>query len=56
MRSGTHASWPFVRSLSGQEIKIFTRKPHEINTDGEIAVTTPAYFRLIPQAISVIVP
>jgi diacylglycerol kinase (ATP) len=56
MRSGTHDAWDFVRSRQGQDIEILTRKPHAINTDGEITTTTPAHFRLIPQAISVIVP
>jgi diacylglycerol kinase (ATP) len=56
MRAGTHDSWEFVRSLQGQDIEVFTRKPHAINTDGEITTRTPARFRVIPQAISVMVP
>jgi diacylglycerol kinase (ATP) len=56
MRRGTHGSWDFVRSLQGQEIEIHTRKPHPINTDGEITTTTPAHFRVIPNAISVVGP
>jgi YegS/Rv2252/BmrU family lipid kinase len=56
MRSGTHSSWSFVRSLSGQEIEIKTSRSHSINTDGEITTTTPARFRVIPKAISVLVP
>jgi diacylglycerol kinase family enzyme len=29
---------------------------HSINTDGEITTQTPAKFRVIPQALQVIVP
>jgi YegS/Rv2252/BmrU family lipid kinase len=56
MRSGTHASWSFVRALHGQEIEITTARPHAINTDGEITTTTPAQFCVVPQALSVFVP
>ena len=56
MRSGTHSSWPFVRSLAGQDIEIITRRHHSINTDGEITTATPARFRVIPKALSVLVP
>jgi YegS/Rv2252/BmrU family lipid kinase len=47
-------SW--VRTLNGKEIQIQTRKPHSINTDGEITSTTPAIFRVIPAAIGVYIP
>ena len=47
-------SW--VRTLNGKEIQIQTRKPHSINTDGEITSTTPAMFRVIPAAIGVYIP
>ena len=47
-------SW--VRTLNGKEIQIETRKPHSINTDGEITSTTPAIFRVIPAAIGVYIP
>jgi diacylglycerol kinase (ATP) len=56
MRSGTHNSWSWVRTMRGQEIEIYTRRPHDINTDGEITTATPAHFRVIPKAISVLVP
>ncbi len=42
--------------MRGQEIQINTQRPHRINTDGEITATTPAHFRVIPKAISVLVP
>ena len=47
-------SW--VRTLNGKEIQIQTRKPHSINTDGEITSTTPAMFRVIPTALGVYIP
>jgi YegS/Rv2252/BmrU family lipid kinase len=56
MRSGTHASWSWVRAMRAEEFEIFTRHPHSINTDGEITTSTPAHFRVIPRALSVFVP
>lgn len=53
---GKQGNWPSVRTLEGQEIEIYTRKPHPINTDGEITTHTPAKFLLVPQALPVIVP
>jgi diacylglycerol kinase (ATP) len=56
MRQGRHIHWETVRSLQGQEIHLYTRKPRPINTDGEITTYTPAHFRVIPKAIAVLVP
>jgi YegS/Rv2252/BmrU family lipid kinase len=56
LRRGRHIHWQNVRALQGQEIEVHTRKPRPINTDGEITTYTPALFRVIPQAISVLVP
>lgn len=56
MRGGTYTNWRNVRALSGQEIQVYTRKPRPINTDGEITTHTPAQFRVIPQALAVLVP
>lgn len=56
MRQGRHINARHVRALQAQEIKIYTRKPHPINTDGEITTYTPAYFRVIPKAVAVFVP
>jgi diacylglycerol kinase (ATP) len=53
---GDHGSASGVRSLHCQEVTIYTRKPRPINTDGELTTYTPAQFRVIPQAIPVIVP
>ncbi|BAZ31953.1 diacylglycerol kinase catalytic region [Cylindrospermum sp. NIES-4074] len=56
MRQGRHIYSRNVRVLEGKEIEVFTRKPRPINTDGEITTYTPALFRVIPKAISVLVP
>lgn len=51
--SGDHDFLPWVRTLQGENLEIYTRKPYEINTDGELTVTTPATFRVIPKALAV---
>ncbi|MBK1987506.1 lipid kinase [Sphaerospermopsis aphanizomenoides BCCUSP55] len=56
IRQGRHIHWRSVRAIQGKEIEIYTRKPHAINTDGEITTYTPAVFRVMPKAISVLVP
>lgn len=56
MRQGQQAKWANVRALRGREFEVTTLKPLAINTDGEIATRSPAKFRLIPQALPVIVP
>ncbi|MBU7585304.1 MAG: lipid kinase [Nostoc sp. TH1S01] len=56
MRQGRHIRWRSVRALQGQIFEIYTRKPRPINTDGEITTYTPASFKVIPKAITVLVP
>lgn len=56
MREGRYTNWPGVRVLHGQEIEVYTPKHRPINTDGEITTYTPAQFRVIPQALAVMVP
>ncbi|HCF27577.1 MAG TPA: lipid kinase [Cyanobacteria bacterium UBA11049] len=56
MRGGRHSALRGVRALHGQEIQVYTKKPRPINTDGEITTHTPANFRVIPQALAVLVP
>ncbi len=56
IQHGRHIHSPRVRSLDGQEFEVYTRKPHPINTDGEITTYTPARFRVIPKAVAVFVP
>lgn len=56
MRQGRHTDLPSVRSLHGREFEVSTRKHRPINTDGEITTYTPARFRVVPRAITVLVP
>lgn len=56
MRQGQQAMLPWVRALRGQEIEVITSEPHPINTDGELTTQTPATFKVVPKALSVILP
>lgn len=56
MSRGHQATWPSVVAHQSQAIEVRTSKPHPISTDGEITTQTPADFRVVPQALSVIVP
>ena len=56
IQQGQHAEWLGVRTLEGREFEVITKVRRPINTDGEITTYTPAKFRLIPEALSVIVP
>lgn len=56
MTRGRQANWPRVVAREAQEVEVFTRKRRSINTDGEITTQTPARFRVIPQALAVMVP
>ncbi len=53
---GSHGLLPWVRTLSGHCITIHTRKPHSINTDGELTASTPATFTVIPRALEIFAP
>lgn len=55
-RSGTHGAWKEVRTAKCVEFDIETRRPMPVNTDGEIVTATPAHFRILPRAISVLAP
>ncbi|MEB3280345.1 MAG: lipid kinase [Lyngbya sp.] len=56
IRTGRHRPELGTRTLSGSEFEVFTSKPQTINTDGELTVSTPAHFRVIPKAIAVFAP
>lgn len=56
LRRGTHGRWRNVRAFSTTELTIETRRPHDINADGEIVGQTPAHFRLIANALKVYAP
>ncbi len=53
---GRQAILPWVLTLRGQEIEVYTRKSYDINTDGEITTFTPARFRVLPRALAVLIP
>ena len=55
-RSGRHGLWQEVRTASFQEVEIRTRRPRPVNTDGELTTRTPARFRVLRGAVSVLVP
>ena len=55
MRRGDHGQWNEVRTLSGREVTVTTRRPRSVNTDGEITTRTPVRFRVLPAALEVFV-
>lgn len=56
LRQGRLGNISNVFTLEGTEMEVLTRKPISINTDGEITTQTPAYFRVIPRILPVVVP
>lgn len=56
LRSGRHGAWAEIRTLSGNEFELRTRRPRSVNTDGEITTRTPARFRVLRGALSLYVP
>ncbi len=55
-RSGRHGAWSEVRTARSVEFDIKTRRPMPVNADGEIVTSTPAHFKVHPNAISVFAP
>lgn len=45
-----------VRTIESREIRVTTRHPKAINTDGELSTRTPAVFRVLPGSLPVFVP
>lgn len=56
LRRGTQGRWRQVRAFSTTELILNTRRPHDINADGELIGRTPAHFTLKPKAIEVFAP
>lgn len=56
LRRGTHTTSRWIQSWQGKEIFVYVPKVKSINTDGEITTTTPAHFKVVPKALSVLVP
>lgn len=55
-RTGTHGAWKEVRTARCVEFNIETSRPMAVNTDGEIVTATPAYFKVLPGAVTVFAP
>lgn len=45
-----------VTLLSAKELKIETRRKFYIDVDGDIRTTTPAFFRVLPKSLKLIIP
>lgn len=54
--NGSHVTHPKVTMLKGQEINIEAETPMVIQADGEIIGHAPAGIRVLPQALTVLVP
>ncbi len=55
LKSGTHAAWPTVEVVSGNQVELYTRRPMPVNADGELVTQTPAVFKVRPKALRVFV-
>lgn len=55
-QSGRQGLWREVRTAKGKSFLLRTRKPRQINADGEIVGETPAHFRVDPGVITVFAP
>jgi diacylglycerol kinase (ATP) len=55
-RSGSHGAWEEVRTDVGERFVVHTRRPREINADGEIVTRTPATFTIRRAALEVFAP
>jgi diacylglycerol kinase (ATP) len=56
LRRGSHIYWRHTRSLTADELELTTRRPRAIDIDGELATYTPAHFRVLPAALTVLCP
>lgn len=56
LKTGTQKRWKNVRTFGTIELEVRTRRPLDVNADGEILTTTPARFGLRPRAVTAFVP
>lgn len=56
LRRGTQNRWRKVRAFSATNLVIRTKRPHDINADGEIVGQTPATFHIKIKAVKVFAP
>lgn len=55
-RAGTHGAWSEVRTARCIEFDVETDHEMPVNADGEIVSSTPAHFKVLPDAIEVFAP
>lgn len=55
-RAGRHGRWDEVHAFRCRDVEIRTRRPRDVNTDGEVTTQTPARFRVLPKAVRVFTP
>ena len=55
LRNGRTKDYTSIRTLGGQEIHVATRRVRSVNADGEIVTRTPATFRVLHDAVKVLV-
>lgn len=53
LRNGTQGRWDDVRTFQTQELELRTRRPRQVNADGELTTTTPAKFQIHRAALQV---
>lgn len=56
LKTGTQKRWKNVRTFGTTELTVRTKRPLDINADGEILTTTPAHFALRRNAVTAFVP
>jgi diacylglycerol kinase (ATP) len=56
LKKGDHAKREDVLSLRTRELEIITDYPRRIDVDGELITSTPATFRVLPNALKVLAP
>ncbi len=56
IRHGRHGRWREVRTFTGTDITVRTRRARSVDTDGEITTRTPVRFRVLPGAVDVFAP
>jgi diacylglycerol kinase (ATP) len=56
LRDGTLVERDDVAFFRGPEVRVETREPMPVNTDGEVSTTTPAVFSVLKGALTVFAP
>lgn len=56
LRRGTQGRWKKVRTFQTTNLSLSTRRPHDVNADGDLSSKTPASFRIHRKALRVFVP